>query len=47
MSTLLCVIIALVMSITLESCDVSLDKWQYYVILACIIASLLVGSFLM
>lgn len=46
MSTLLCIIIGVIAQKTLESCDITLDMWQSWVILACIISSLSVGCFL-
>lgn len=47
MSTLLFIIIGFIASKTLESCDVTMDKWQHWVILSCIIASMSVAYFLM
>ena len=47
MSTLLYILIGFIASKTLESCDITMGKWQYWVIFACIIASMLVAYFLM
>lgn len=47
MSTLLYIIIGFIASKTLESCDVTMHKWQYWVIVACIIASMAIAYFLM
>ena len=47
MSTLLCIIIGFVASQTMESCDVTMNMWQHWVIFACIVSSILVAYFLM
>lgn len=47
MSTLLFILIGFIVCETLKSCDVTMGMWQYWVILACIISSMLVGFFLM
>lgn len=46
MSTLLCIVIGVIASKTLESCDITMKRWQYWVMLACIISSMLVAYFL-
>lgn len=47
MSTVLFILIGFITSETLKSCDVTFDMWQHWVILACIIASILVSCFLL
>ena len=47
MSTLLFIVIGVVASKTLESCEIIMKQWQYWVILACIVSSMLVAYFLM
>ena len=47
MSTLLFILIGFIASETLKSCDVTFDKWQHWLILACIIASMAIAYFLM
>lgn len=47
MSTLLFIIIGFVAHKTLESCDITMRKWQFWVIVACIISSMLVAYFLL
>lgn len=46
MSTLLFIIIGFVASKTMESCDITPNMWQFWVIPACIISSMLVAFFL-
>ena len=45
MSTLLYIVIGFIASKTLESCDITIKQWQYWVMLACIISSMLVAYF--
>ena len=47
MSTLLFILIGFIAFKTLESCDVTMNMWQYWVICTCMIASMLVTYFLM
>lgn len=47
MSTLLYIVIGVVASKTLESCEITTKHWQYWSILACIVSSMLVAYFLM
>jgi hypothetical protein len=46
MRTLLLIILGIVSSTTLASCDVTIDMWQWWVMLACAISYLLIGCFL-
>lgn len=46
MSTFLYFVIGFVANRTLESCDIKVNQWQYWVIVACIVASVLVTYFL-
>lgn len=47
MKTLLFILIGLISSLTLKSCDVTEETWQFWVICACIIATFLVTYFLL
>ena len=46
MRTLLYIVIGFVLSKTLESCDIEMNQWQYWVIIACVVASMLIAIFL-
>ena len=46
MSTLLFIIIGIIASKTMESCDVTMDMWQFWVMGACLVSSILVAIFL-
>ena len=47
MSTLLYIVIGFIASKTLESCEITIKQWQYWVILSCIVCSMLFAYFLM
>lgn len=47
MGSLLFIVIGFIVLKTLESCEVTMDMWQYWSICACVIASMVVTYFLM